>query len=233
MKTNGLFVMFVMAFFTMSTIAQQVKVGAIGGLNIADMDLTSAEGKNQLTTSIITPAVGVIVELGITNYVQIDFEPMYLQKGGTQMATSSSPDATLKMSVFEIPALVKVGFGNTVHPYLKAGPTLGFILNSEAKMEYGGAVAGQELKTYKADYDDVLGNVDLGLTAGAGVSVKVKKASLFVEGRYSMGLTDLYKGGNVVWSTGDESIQLEKSGEAKLKTKAIQVMVGVMVPIGK
>jgi hypothetical protein len=134
------------------------------------------------------------------------------------------------MSVLEIPLLVKASFGSNVRPYLKAGPTIGFILSSEAQTESGGVVGGQPNQSYKADLNDVLENVDFGLILGAGVSFSLGNSQLFIEGRYSMGLVDLYKGGQIQWQSAGDVVVFEGNEAAELYNKGIQVMVGITFP---
>jgi len=210
--------------------AQQFYYGVEGGLNFADLDLKSSSGTDQLTSSQTGFAFGGIFGRTINNTFSLELEVIYLQKGGTQMANSENPNIEIGMSVLEIPLFVKASFGNTVRPYLKAGPAIGFILSSEAETEYGGAVAGGPVQTYKADLKNVLSKIDFSLSFGAGVSFLVGTSRLFIEGRYSFGLIDLYKGGQLEWRSGDDVYIVEANGDAELYTKGIQVMVGITFP---
>lgn len=233
MKRNAILIgILLTVIFAVPAAAQNVSIGLTGGLNFADLNLTAADGTDRLTSSIITPAFGVTVDLELTSYLHLDVEPMYIQKGGIQMATSqSSPDATLKINMLEVPVFIKATLGNKVRPYIKAGPTFGLVVSSNVETTLEEPGPGQS-KTYKADLNDVLGSFEFGLCAAAGVDFKVGKSRLFVEARYSAGITDVWKGGSLEWKSGDEVIVVEQSAEGKLNTKGIQVMAGIAFPLG-
>jgi len=233
MKRNAILIgVLLTLIFVIPATAQKVSVGLVGGVNFADMNLTSADGTDQLTSSITTPAFGVTVDLELTNYLHLDIEPMYIQKGGIQKATNGNPDATLKINMLEVPVFLKATLGNKVKPYIKVGPTFGLVVSSKAEANYSEPGPGQS-KTYTANYNDVLGSFEFGVCAAAGIDFKVGKSTLFIDARYSVGLRDLYKGGTIEWKSGDEIIVVKKSGATKLTTKGIQVMVGIAFPIGK
>jgi hypothetical protein len=105
-------------------------------------------------------------------------------------------------------------------------------LSSQAESEYGGAVVGQPLQTYRGDLNDVLKNVDFGICLGVGISFSIGNGYLFVEGRYSHGLVDLYQGGKIEWSAGDDSFVVEANEEAEMYNKGFQVMTGFTFPLG-
>jgi hypothetical protein len=210
--------------------AQNFYYGLEGGVNFADLDLKASSGTDQLTSSQTGFAFGGIFGHTLNNTLSLEVEVMYLQKGATQMANSTNPNIDIYMSVLEIPLFVKASFGDAVRPYVKAGPSLGFILSSEAETEYGGTVAGQSVQTYQADLNNVLKNIDVGLSIAAGVSFLVGNSRLFIEGRYSQGLVDLYKGGQIEWRSGDDVLMVEANEAAELYTKGIQLMVGITFP---
>jgi hypothetical protein len=53
-----------------------------------------------------------------------------------------------------------------------------------------------------------------------------------VDGRYTFGLVDLWKGGDIEWKSGDDVINVDSAEEAELTTKGIQIMLGVIFPFG-
>ena len=73
----------------------------------------------------------------------------------------------------------------------------------------------------KQDEDDIkddVKNIDFGLAFGGGVSLPMGNKTVFVEGRYSLGLTDI----------NDDS----DPDADKIKTKGIQIMAGITFPLG-
>ncbi len=211
-----------------SLYAQQFYYGVQGGLNISDIALKSASGTKQLTSSGTNFGIGAVVGYKFNRNVALHAEPMYLRKGGIQKATSANPDITITISTIEIPVLVKAGFGEKIRPYFLAGPSVGFVLDAQAETEFGGVVAGQDVQTYTADLGGILEKVDVSFSVGAGLSYTMKNYQLFLNGRYTFGLTDLYKGGNIEWQSGNESFSVEGNPAAELKTGGIQIMIGII-----
>jgi len=221
-------------FLTFSLIssvsAQKIKIGVLGGPNFADMNLKSESGEDQTTSSQTYFGIGGTADFQIGPFFNVQVEPMYLRKGGRVMASNGDPNIDIKMSFLEIPVFLKFAFGQIVQPYVKAGPTIGFLLNSTAEAEIGSP--GSAPVPYEADLKNVLESMDIGLGVGAGVTIPFGNNSLFVDGRYTFGLTDLYKGGSLVWKSGSDSFTVEASEAAELSNKGIQIMLGILFPIG-
>jgi hypothetical protein len=230
-KLTAIWVLLFVLILVFSANAQQIQIGVVGGLNFSDLTLTSDTGRDLLTSSRTLFGAGGVLELNLGDIIRFNVEPMYLQKGGTQKATNGDPDVQMKFAFLEIPLFVKLTFGKTIRPYIKAGPSIGFLLSAKAEAETGGVVSGGPLQVYKADLKDVMTGLDFGVTVGAGVSVLLKRSTIFLDGRYSMGLKDLWKGGTVRWESGTDSFDVESSEAGELATKGFQIMVGIIFPL--
>lgn len=221
-------------FLTFSLIssvgAQKIQIGVLGGPNFADMNLKSESGEDQTTSSHTYFGIGGIADFQIGPLFNIQVEPMYLRKGGRVMASNGDPNIDIKMSFLEVPVFIKLVFGQIVQPYVKAGPTIGFLLNSTAEADISGP--GPGTAKYEADLKKVLESMNIGLGVGAGLTIPFGNNTLFLDGRYTFGLKDLYKGGSLVWKSGSDSFTVEASEAAELSTKGIQIMLGIMFPIG-
>jgi hypothetical protein len=207
--------------------------GAVGGVNVAGIDLKYSDGTDRVTSSRTTFGMGGVLGLKLKRNVLIEVQPMYLRKGGTDMADRNNPNIDFNLSYLEVPVLVKVMFGEAIRPYVICGPTFGIRLGAEAEAELGGVLSGGNLRTYTADLDDVTKSYDFGLGFGAGVSVALKMGTLFLDGRYTFGLVDLFESGLVEWKSGDEVIQGGVSEEAELGTRGFTIMVGITLPLGE
>jgi len=227
---NYFLIVLTLLSLSLSAAAQNFYYGLEGGVNFANVNLESANGTDQLTSPQTGFVFGGVFGYPISHSFSLELEALYIQKGGMQMANSQNPNIEIRMSVLEVPLFAKVSFGNTIRPYIKAGPAIGIILNSDAETEYGGAVAGQSLQTYKADMQNVLKRIDFGLSFGTGISFAVGNTYLFIESRYTLGLTDLYKGGELQWISGDESFTVEGNPSAAMYNKGIQVIIGITLP---
>lgn len=220
-----------LTFILISSVgAQKIQIGVLGGPNFADMNLKSESGEDQITSSQTYFGIGGTADLQIGPFFNVQVEPMYLRKGGQAMASNGDPNIDIKMNFIEIPVFLKFAFGQIVKPYVKAGPTIGFLLNSTAEAEI--ASPGSAPVTYEADLKNVLESMDIGLGVGAGVTIPFGNNTLFVDGRYTFGLTDLYKGGSLEWKSGSDSFTVDASEAAELSNKGIQVMLGIMFPMG-
>jgi len=212
--------------------AQQYYVGAVGGLNFADMDLVYATGDDQVTVSRTALGIGGVFGLRLTKNVCLELQPMYLQKGGTDKADQVNPDIEWRYSFLEVPTFAKVTFGQEIRLYVMAGPTFGFLLSAEAEGEVGGVFGGQPLRTYKAALKDVTKSLDFGIGFGAGLSVSIGANIVFVDGRYTLGLANILQNGTIEWKSGEDVIEGQVSEGAELSTRGFQIMVGAAFPIG-
>ena len=103
--------------------------------------------------------------------------------------------------------MLKFAFGSSdTKPYVMAGPTVGYLLSAKVKDPDG-----------EEDIKDDIKNIDFGLAFGGGVSLPMGNNTFFVEGRYSLGLSD---------------INDDPNDDTKIKTKGIQIMAGITFPLG-
>lgn len=135
---------------------------------------------------------------------------------GTLLGVTTTVNVTTKgyVNALEIPVLGKAKFGSeTFKFFVLAGPSVGFGLGGESttdtytKIEFGGSVLsegtssqknkpvfvkdGYESSEVKEDEFPV-NPLNINLHAGAGVMLDFDVLSVFVEGRYMLGLSDLY-----------------------------------------
>ena len=225
---NYLLIIITSPVLVCSAHAQEYYFSIQAGLNSSDLNLKSASGTNQLTSPSAGFGLGASVGYNLNENFALELQPMYVEKKTTQMATTANPNITFAMTFIEIPLLLKVSTGNTIRPYLKAGPTIGFLLRAEAESEDGGVVSGQ---SYKADLDDVLKNVNFSLVLGAGVSFHLGQSQIFIEGQYHKGLLDLYQGGQIEWKSAEEILIVKGNEAAELYTSGIVVVMGISFPI--
>jgi opacity protein-like surface antigen len=129
------------------------------------------------------------------------------------------------MSFIEVPLLLKVQFGDQIRPYIMGGPTVGFLLSSKLESEIGGLL-------FKGDVKHITRKVDFGVGLGAGVSIPLGSSNIFLDGRYTLGLTDLNKGGTFTAKAGDIITKGEVDEAVEISTKGFQIMLGVAFPVG-
>ena len=109
---------------------------------------------------------------------------------------------------------------------ITAGPSIGLFLDA------ADAVLRRPDGVFKADMDAVIERFDVGLALGSGVSYPVGRATLFAQGRYTLGLANINQGGPVTIrdDVNDISLELELD-PTDTKTRGFQMMAGVMFRI--
>lgn len=214
-----LLMVFFVLFFTTLAIGQ-VSVGFLGGVNIATLsgeDETGGEIDFESRTGF---AGGGILDVTLTPNISLSFQPMYIQKGAKE--TEDGVEIDWKNTSLEVPVLLKVGFGTgSAKPYLMGGGGIGFLMSSKVGFSYGGVSADIDVK-------DFMKSTDMSVIFGGGVLFQLEKVNLFVDARYSLGLTDVFEGGTV--EVQGEQIPL---GDADIKTRGIQIFGGIIIPLGQ
>lgn len=204
MKTKIFIIAALITLFGTQTYSQSIAVGLIAGVNIANVKFTPklATSPDSRTGAVI----GGLIDIGISSNIAIETGLEYVMKGAE--ATSGGVTEKLKLDYLEFPALVKVKIPMTeVNPYVLAGLTLG--VNLSAKAEDDNGQTSQEV-----DIKDNIESSDFGLFFGAGLNFRVAtKTSLFVQGGYSLGLTDINK----------------VASATEVKNYGIQLGAGVMI----
>jgi len=219
--------------FVTSNFAQEKYVGIIGGLNFADLSAKVENGRDQLTSTKTLYSFGGLFGFGLNESITIEFEPMFLQKGGETKAHDSKPDISFKMSYLEVPVFLKVSFGKTLRAHLSAGPTFGYLLKSDVETEAGVVTAGEKGKIYKADLKEVTESLNIGFSLGTGFSYPIGSANIFFDGRYTFGFSDIIKEGSIEWKSADETYTAEVGKDEVISTKGFQIMMGVVFPLSK
>ena len=208
----------------------QHHLGVIGGINHADIKPITTSGKTQLTSPKIKPSVGLIYEYELNRHVSFNLEPMYQEKGGQIMANQTDPDIEVAMKYLEVPVLCKVSMGKKVKPFVKGGPAIGFLLDAEATTQPGLSSAGKAA-VYKAKLNGMLTSVDVSFVLGVGVDIPIGRFRVFMEGRYTFGVQDIARGGQVNWTSPEDNFTVDSSPEGKISNRGLQVLAGVVLPL--
>ena len=222
-----------MFLFTVTVnIYGQHTVGFIGGLSHNDLKFNDSRGSNALTSPFIGMNVGAVLDLDMGNSIHLYTGALYTKKGGIKKADLSNPDIRFKLSYLELPILFKFQFGKKVRPYVMAGPSISLLVDSKADARTGVSDPGGEA-FYQASLQNIHSPIDIGVTGGAGLSVTVNKAVIFVETRYTFGLTDIHQGGEICWKTEEDVYRVESPSGIEVWNRSLQFMAGVMFPLSK
>jgi hypothetical protein len=208
------------------TKAQDFFGGITGGMNIADMKVIG-DGEEQTVNQMNLLGIGGTFGVRLNENFAVQMRSIYLQKGGIlSQDESSSPDVNFNMSFIEMDLSLKAIHGDQLRPYLLAGPSIGFLLSSEADFDFLGS-------NLKADVKSISKKIEYGLGIGAGVEYSLWKGFLFLESRYLLGLNNLNKGGSVDFKLNGVVVETENIDEEdEFKNRGFQIMVGYSIPLG-
>jgi len=179
----------------------QTVIGAKAGINIANITF-SGDGASLSADSRTGFVGGLFARFGIGSPFFIQPEVLYSSKG------SKSDEATLAVDYLEIPVLFGAAFPlneSALKPMVFAGPAVGINLSCDDD----GFDCGDETKS-----------TDFSLVFGAGIEYALSSVTLYLDGRYNLGLT------NVVDTDEIEVIDLSA------KNRTWQFMAGVGFPVG-
>ncbi len=222
MKKYYASVLVILVFISVQPVsAQNVQIGGIFGLNIANLDIEGYDLDDGKLNSRIGLGIGAVLDIPINENLLIRVEPMFIQKGAKDDITETDYDfdsgkeikvhgeIELNLSYIEIPVLFKVPIDiSTYQPFIIAGPTIGVLMSAEAVLTANGEEETEDIK-------DNIKNIDFGICLGGGVSYPIGLGILFFEARYTLGLSDIN--------------DTEDDGE--VKTKGFQIMAGITFPL--
>ena len=227
MKKQLIPIITILVLFSLSISAQnnaqtksKIRIGVLGGINLADIKSNS----NQAKETYITPTFGLTSEFPIVQRFSVKLEPMYLKKGAKLMEGEDpmeEPEANLKSSYLELPVLFKYSFLEEITPYLLAGMTLGYQLDTKLDVKFPGLETTLEMK-------DVTENFEFGISFGGGLEVPINSINLFFDCRYNIGLTNMQKTGSVTADVGGIQIPIDYDKDKNgYKNRGIQLLIGV------
>jgi len=182
-----LFTTLILLALTVTVQAQLLRIGVKGGLNYANQNGTNitVNNTNYTTDAITSYHAGLVAEVKLLDSFAIQPELLYSTQGATYK--NALGDIKNELGYISIPVLAKIYLNKTIS--LELGPQASFLLSGKDKF------AVNDAKTF--DF------------AGAGGLTVYLTKSLFIQGRYVLGLTEVSK-------------------EAKTTNSVLQVSAGLM-----
>lgn len=202
MKRNVL-LLFLVVFVSVAVKAQAdqslAQFGIKGGVNLATLTADDFEDGADSRTSF---NVGILAELPLSDRFSIQPEVLYSSQGFDIQQNDDGDDLEYQLDYIQVPILAKIYLIKGLS--VEAGPQFGFKANEEIDSnpngDDGDFVIDQDSSVFK-DFDtSIVG----------GVSYKFE-TGFFVSGRYTYGLTNIFKDGiigdnfeakNAVWQFG-------------------------------
>jgi hypothetical protein len=181
-----------------ASIQAQTTLGVRGGVSVSSVDLDVAETFDDSNRTGFDG--GVFLDIGGSNILGFQIGAQYAQKGAELDFGEAVEELTL--NYLEIPAVLKLGLPlGVLKPSLLGGVALGFNTSCEG---FGG------------DCDDEVTSTNFVGVLGADVAVYLGGISLWADGRFNFGLSDIADAADI-----DE-----------LKTRAWTLQAGIGVPLG-
>lgn len=201
----------IMYFINYSYSNAEVDLGVIGGINSSSLriepsDNFDVEGRTSF-------GAGLFMNIQANSILSLQITPMFVEKGAKARYDLNFFKYTeFKADYIEFPVLARLNFdAGLLKPYVIAGPSLGFQLNSTYLDGDGKEV----------DNSDDTKNIDISLVIGAGLEIELDNLSLFGQLTYNHGLS------NIDNTDGTFDITDE------IYTRAIGVYVGLSMPFGQ
>lgn len=222
-KSFLLLSIFLLPLFIQSLNAQ-VQVGVQAGINLTDLNMTQEGFKTATRTRAI---LGGILTYNFPILFSLQFEPAYVQKGADlnfsviESGLTVNAEASASANYVDIPVLLKASLLNgPVKPYLIAGGSIAFLLG-DAKLKINKATINGQDVTNMIPADEreqtlELKSTDYLLCLGGGIAIPVGQLSVFAEGRYDLGLTD---------------VNNDPNDDTKIKTRGIQIKAGLLISL--
>jgi opacity protein-like surface antigen len=169
---------------------------------------------------------GIGFEMGSQFGVEIDI--LYIQKGVKFEGSGSDPlfgeagsfNVSANLDEVSVPVLLRYRFLEGTSPYILGGGEVAYIISSKAKYT---ATDNATQQTYSGtedlDQTENLNKLDYGLVFGVGLEVTSLAVPIFIEGRYHMGLANIFK------TTADTPAQAKDNDW--VRTKAVIVTLGI------
>jgi len=172
--------------------AQETNIGLKGGAALYSTTLSfSGFGESLDETSDMRTgfAAGLFVEKPFSDIVSIQFEGLFVQKGGKDEVEQADvdvdvEDGDLTLSYVDVPVMLKVNIpldGN-IKPFLYGGGFAGFLIDAEAEAD------GQSAGDAGIEIKDLLEDLNYGAVFGGGVSF----GKISIDIRYDLGIANIF-----------------------------------------
>ncbi len=179
-------------------------VGIKGGLSLSKYSYTSAEPMPFTMENLTGLVGGVYFNMGLG---PLSFQPEILYARMGMKYSFEGATVEYQTNYIQVPLLLKVSVipAGPIQPVVYAGGYGSYLLSAKGVMT-------SEEGSDSGDLDDMYQKYDYGLVGGAGIEFKLPGVKLSLEGRYNLGLAN-------VWKDAEE-------GES-LKNRSIMVLLGV------
>ncbi|WP_339698883.1 porin family protein [uncultured Marixanthomonas sp.] len=175
------FIAVLAVFGVTATQAQEVRLGAKGGVNFSSFSgdgfdaFDDPEGRTSFH-------IGAFAEIPLSERFSIQPEVLYSGQGFDLISREGADDTEVQLDYINVPVMAKVYIVEGL--YAEAGPQIGFNVKSEIDTDPDDVDSGDVTID-----EDVINDVDFSVGVGAGYQFN---NGLFLNARYNFGLTDVF-----------------------------------------
>jgi len=175
------FIAVLAVFGVTATQAQEVRLGAKGGVNFSSFSgdgfdaFDDPEGRTSFH-------IGAFAEIPLSERFSIQPEVLYSGQGFDLISREGADDTEVQLDYINVPVMAKVYIVEGL--YAEAGPQIGFNVKSEIDSDPDDVDSGDVTID-----EDVINDVDFSVGVGAGYQFN---NGLFLNARYNFGLTDVF-----------------------------------------
>ena len=175
------FIAVLAVFGVTATQAQEVRLGAKGGVNFSSFagDGFDAFDDPEGRTSF---HIGAFAEIPLSERFSIQPEVLYSGQGFDLVSREGADDTEVQLDYINVPVMAKVYLIEGL--YAEAGPQIGFNVKNEIDSDPDDAGSGEI-----AINEDAINDIDFSVGVGAGYRFN---NGLFLNARYNFGLTDVF-----------------------------------------
>jgi Outer membrane protein beta-barrel domain len=200
-------VLLIVSFLIAGSSFAQVKIsgGVLAGVNMGNVKVDPTPTGVDFS-NLTGFAAGAVLNFDFAGGFGIQVEPMYIQDGAK--VSVGGTETKIKANYIDVPAMLMYTFATgqgEVEPYVMAGPVLGIRLSAK------------ETDGTETDIKSYTKSTNFAGTFGAGVKIPVGMNKIFVEGRYTIGFSDINNG----YAPG-----------YTIKTKGLSFFAGITFPFG-
>ena len=175
------FIAVLAVFGVTATQAQEVRLGAKGGVNFSSFSgdgfdaFDDPEGRTSFH-------IGAFAEIPLSERFSIQPEVLYSGQGFDLISREGADDTEVQLDYINVPVMAKVYIVEGL--YAEAGPQIGFNVKSEIDSDPDDVDSGDVTID-----EDVINDVEFSVGVGAGYQFN---NGLFLNARYNFGLTDVF-----------------------------------------
>lgn len=183
---------------SMATEPGTIKIGATGGLNIANTNHETEEGETK--SSLTSFNAGVVFDYWFQQVFALEVMALYNNKGAKFKGEEEvfpgvieSFNETDKLAYLSFMVLPRFAFGQPggVRPFIKAGFELGILLSAKATGDF---TSNGETQSFDEDFKDDAKSTEFAIPFGAGVMFPIgENMTGVLQATYSLGLTGIVK----------------------------------------